>query len=48
MHAAIIGAKRYSNTYPSRPVRYSFYEGVNQSPYDSIVAHGASNPQSFG
>jgi hypothetical protein len=47
-HAAIKGAKRYSNTQPSRPVSFSFYGWVNQLPHDSIAAPGASNPWPFG
>ena len=35
-HGAIIGAKHYSNTYPLRPVRFSFL--WMSEPRDSIAA----------
>ena len=42
MPAAIIGAKRYSNTYPSLPISFSiFMDG-------STAAPGTSNPRPFG
>jgi len=48
MHAAIIGAKHYSHiAIVSRRVLIC-YGWVNQSPHDSIAAHGAPNPRPFG
>jgi len=48
MYAVILGAKRYSHIPIASCQVLIFYWWVNQSPHDSIAAHGASNPRPFG